>query len=94
MNTFYVISMAYYNRAFPIQEVSKSSIYRKQVFNPWMTKGLQKYLKGDRNFTINFLSPKRTKMKRNRRPTNLYMEFLKKSLKLEVLKMTFRKEWL
>ena len=32
-------------------------------------------------FTINFLSPKLPKMKRNIRPKNLYLKFLKKSLK-------------
>ena len=58
MNTFYVISMAYYNRAFPIQEVSKSSIYRKQVFNPWMTKGLQKSSKRRQKLYDKFLESK------------------------------------
>ena len=49
---------------------------------------------------INFLNPKLTKMKRNRRHINLYSKFLKKSLKkkyysrkLENRKPNMKKTW-
>ena len=67
-----------YDHAFPIKEVS---LKLKNVFNPWMAKGLQKSSKRNRNFMINFLNSKLTKMKRNIRHINLYSKFLNKILK-------------
>ena len=46
-----------------------------------MTKDSRNHLKGNRNFTINLSSRKLMKLKRNIRPNNLYLKFLKKNLK-------------
>ena len=69
MNTFYVLFNGLYNNAFSVKKVN---LNLEAVFNSWLTKRLQK---GKKNFTINFLNSKLTEIKRNIRPTNLYLKF-------------------
>ena len=69
MNTFYVLFNGLYNNAFSVKKVN---LNLEAVFNSWLIKRLQK---GKKNFTINFLNSKLTEIKRNIRPTNLYLKF-------------------
>ena len=86
-----------YDHAFPIKEVS---LKLKNVFNPWMTKGLQKSSKKKQKLYDKFLKSKTNENEKKYKTYKSLFEILKEkskkiyySRKLENCKQNMKKTW-
>ena len=86
-----------YNHAFPIKEVS---LKLKNVFNPWVTKGLQKPSKKKQKLYDKFLKSKTNENEKKYKTYKFLFEVLREkfekiyySRKLENCKQNMKKTW-